>query len=623
MSTMRISGMASGMDIDTMVTNLMKAERMKVDALTQKRQIIEWQQEDYRSINSTLRSFRDNQVFKMKLQSTYMPQQATTSNSGLVTVSASSSATAGSHTVVVSQLARGASITSGTDVSSSGDLSTLNKQFGTSHGVLDFTVNDVVFKIDAATESVNTLISKINGQKVAGVSLNTTQKASETTAQIQELKLADSALTEGLKITVGDKVIAMWNSASSAYADENAAKKALGADYLYDIANASFDTADEIITDIAGKTAPTGATWAKTATGTLTITSSANGADKAVSAKAEGGKSWEVKASYDDTVKRFFLYTNKTGSDQHLKVEDNTLSQLLKLTDNTGNIDTSDIANFPDGDDGPKTFKGALVSDGRNADVTIDSLRITNYKTNNFTLNGVTYNLQNADSSASTTVTVAHDTESVFKTITSFVDEYNKLIETIENKLNEQRYKDYNWPLSDTQKESLTDSQIDQWKEKARSGMLRNDETLRSLRDKMRMAVTALSKLGISTTADYTTSKLVITESGEKKLREAIANDPQGVMDIFRGDQGVAQKLSDSVGSTISTIIDKAGSSGNRTDDDSYLGKRIDGFNDDIDAWEDRLTQIEDRYYKQFTAMEKALSQMNQQSSWLAQQFSS
>ena len=42
-------------------------------------------------------------------------------------------------------------------------------------------------------------------------------------------------------------------------------------------------------------------------------------------------------------------------------------------------------------------------------------------------------------------------------------------------------------------------------------------------------------------------------------------------------------------------------------------------MNDEISRWEDRMKRLEDRYWKQFTAMEKALSQMNSQSMWMQQ----
>ncbi|MBM7854200.1 flagellar hook-associated protein 2 [Desulfohalotomaculum tongense] len=615
---MRIGGLASGMDIDQIVSDLMKAERIKVDKLEQEKQILEWQQEDYRTINSLLRSFRDNFAFKMKLQSTYLVYNTTSSDEGIVTAAASSTAIEGSHSIRVDQLARGASLTGGT-MGSAGKLTTLDDQFNNpGYGDLKLVINDVEFIIDTQAKSIYDLVQKINRHSAAGVSLNTTQEASTTAAQVQKLKLADSALTEGLTITVGDKKIALWDSSSSTYESEQAAKSALGADYLYDIADASYDTADEIMAAIAADAAVTGASLSYDGTAKeITITSNEAGAENAVSAAVSGGKSWDVRASYDETLDRFFLFTNKTGADQHLKVKDSTLAQLLKITDGT-DIDTATL----NGGDG--TLGSAIAADGRNADVTIDNLRVTDYTSNQFTLNGVTYNLQNADPAKTVYVNVQRSTDSVFDAIKSLVDEYNKIVEAIENKLSEKRYKDYNWPLSDWQKENLTDKQVDQWQEKARSGMLRNDYTLRSIRDKLRYTMAGLAKIGITTTKDYFSSKL---EVDEDKLRKAVQQDSQGVMELFTKEsdeysgKGVAQRLSDDLTDAISTIIDKAGTSGSKIDDKSFIGRHIGRIEKDIDRWEERLKEIEDRYWRQFTAMEKAINQMNQQSMWLMQQF--
>ena len=54
----RISGLASGMDIDTIVKNLMNAERMPLDKLKQNKQTLEWQRDDYRAMNTLLLDFR-------------------------------------------------------------------------------------------------------------------------------------------------------------------------------------------------------------------------------------------------------------------------------------------------------------------------------------------------------------------------------------------------------------------------------------------------------------------------------------------------------------------------------------------------------------------------------------
>ena len=73
---MRIGGLASGMDIDQIVSDLMRAERMRVDKLYQQKQVMEWQKADYREINLKLRSLY-NTSFDMKLTSSYMKYKAT------------------------------------------------------------------------------------------------------------------------------------------------------------------------------------------------------------------------------------------------------------------------------------------------------------------------------------------------------------------------------------------------------------------------------------------------------------------------------------------------------------------------------------------------------------------
>ena len=51
------------------------------------------------------------------------------------------------------------------------------------------------------------------------------------------------------------------------------------------------------------------------------------------------------------------------------------------------------------------------------------------------------------------------------------------------------------------------------------------------------------------------------------------------------------------------------------------LGKLLDDYEDKISAFEERMTALEKRYYKQFTAMEKAINQANSQSASLTSFF--
>lgn len=58
-STTRITGLSSGLDIDSMVEQLMKAESTKYNTLQRKQQTVTWQQEAYRDIISKLQTFQE------------------------------------------------------------------------------------------------------------------------------------------------------------------------------------------------------------------------------------------------------------------------------------------------------------------------------------------------------------------------------------------------------------------------------------------------------------------------------------------------------------------------------------------------------------------------------------
>ena len=214
------------------------------------------------------------------------------------------------------------------------------------------------------------------------------------------------------------------------------------------------------------------------------------------------------------------------------------------------------------------------------------------------------------------------------------MDEYNKVIEAINGKLYEERFRGYP-PLTDEQKEAMSDKEVELWEQKARSGLLRNDPVLSSIVSQMRTLMyqqvegtgsvySTLSSIGIKTKDYKEFGKLHIDEN---RLREALNNDLEGVVSLFSqsgevdSQKGLAVRLYDAVNSGITRLSDKAGSSTSLiTYDNSYIGKRIREMDKRIESMEEYLLRLEDKYWRQFTAMEKALNEMNSQSMWLSQQ---
>ena len=128
-----------------------------------------------------------------------------------------------------------------------------------------------------------------------------------------------------------------------------------------------------------------------------------------------------------------------------------------------------------------------------------------------------------------------------------------------------------------------------------------------------------LSQIGINT-GDYREGgKLFIDEA---KLTAALTEKPDEVMQLFavRSDagNGVGVRVYDKLNDIVRNLSAQAGSPTSSVDN-STMTKKLRRMESEITRWQDRLTNIEDRYWRQFTAMEKALSQMNSQSAWMQQ----
>ncbi|WP_241739681.1 flagellar hook-associated protein 2, partial [Anoxybacillus flavithermus] len=268
---------------------------------------------------------------------------------------------------------------------------------------------------------------------------------------------------------------------------------------------------------------------------------------------------------------------------------------------------------------------------GQNAIFTINGLT-TERPSNTFTINGMTYTLKNTHT-GTVTISSTTNTDAIFNSIKSFVDKYNETIDEINKKLKETRYRDYQ-PLTDEQREQLTEKQAEKWEEKARSGILRGDSILSNALSSMRQALyrkveaaskgfQQLAQIGITTTANYLEGgKLIIDEA---KLKQKIEENPEAVYRLFSNNgeganKGIVLQLRDEIKKTIKSIEDKAGNT-LKTVNQYIIGKNILDIDTRISEAEDRLKRVEDRYWKQFSAMEKAVQRANSQSMYLMNAF--
>ncbi|WP_262173737.1 flagellar filament capping protein FliD [Saccharococcus sp. Marseille-Q5394] len=275
-------------------------------------------------------------------------------------------------------------------------------------------------------------------------------------------------------------------------------------------------------------------------------------------------------------------------------------------------------------------LEGVEVVKGQEAKFSINGLDMTR-STNNFKLNGFEFTLNEANSKDISFSSTA-DTEKVFENVVKYVDEYNKLIEDLNKQIREPKYRSFQ-PLSTEQKSEMKEKEIELWEEKAKSGTLRNDAEITSMLSKMRTALMGaldgqtLRDIGITTSPNYLDNgKLIINE---ETLKKAISEDPGKVHEMFSkdagkdakiGEHGFARQLRMIVDDTQKAIAKRAGKVGD-VNDTFTLGKNLNDMNKQIERFEERLRMTEDRLWKQFTAMERAIQRSNAQSASLMNAF--
>ncbi|MFF2018106.1 flagellar filament capping protein FliD [Paenibacillus sp. NPDC058177] len=252
---------------------------------------------------------------------------------------------------------------------------------------------------------------------------------------------------------------------------------------------------------------------------------------------------------------------------------------------------------------------------------------------NSLTVNGINLTLLATNTAADpVTITTEADSTKAMDTIKAFVENYNSLLSMFNTKVGEEQYKSFQ-PLTDDQKKEMKESDVTAWEAKAKSGLLKNDEILKSAILSMRSIISSkigeLSSIGITTGQYYEGGKIYINE---EKLKVALESDSQKVISIFKGTadgttSGVYEKLSKTMDDALTKLVDKAGTSKFSTDansifkEESVMGRKLKDYNKRISGLEDRLKDMETRYYKQFSAMEAAMSKYENQSTSLSNFF--
>ncbi|MBG9800510.1 flagellar filament capping protein FliD [Brevibacillus laterosporus] len=539
-SPIRLSGLASGIDTETMINKLMKVERSPMEKLLRKRQKEEWVRDSYREQNALLLEL-NGKIDKLRLTSAFTKQKLSSSDDAKVTASITKKNSTTQYDVTNVELAK-----PGTGVS-------------------------VKFKI---SDDIKDSSTEINS------AFDFTLKGNDGSDEVT--------------ISVGEK-----------------------------------DTIESVLNKINSESSKTGVKAFYSSTDkSIVFTSQVP--------PTEGNES-QVSA----------IKITTSGGDNKLNIVDGEIKQNFVSGSTTpGKPDSNYTKTGFTGKD-VQDFQGIVKQAGK---ATVNGVDFALDDKNTLDFDGISFTFKDNISAGDKKVVIstAKDTESVMTAIKEFVDTYNKVIDKFNGKLTEKVYRDFQ-PLLDEEREEMKEKQIENWEEKAKSGLLKSDSILSDVLNQMRSSFyspvdgveppkNTLASIGIGTKkSDGMGSKFDYMENGkihidEDKLRDALLNDQDKVIALFTNgsgistgsdsfkSQGLAQRIYSQTNAAMKKIGEKAGKTGT-TGDNSLIGKDIRDINTRIKDWEKKLKDKETNLWKKFSAMEQAINKLNSQGSNLLSNF--
>lgn len=327
-----------------------------------------------------------------------------------------------------------------------------------------------------------------------------------------------------------------------------------------------------------------------------------------------------VTMTYSSLTNSFTLESKEFGGAGKVEVGDTSLGRSLGLVDDNGTV-------------------GA--SEGQNAIFEINGQEVY-LNDNTYTLDGNTFTFNDNMTIGETyTVNIAKDSTTVKDALKKFVESYNKLIDDVYGYIGKSPAKDDDGntyePLTNAEKNEMSEDEITKWEEKAKQGVLYNDSTVSTVMSQMRSALYTsvtlddgskfgIYNLGIKTSSEWSEhGKLQIDENAFDK---AFENNEDAIIKLFTdSDTGMMKKLnsvidgavkSSGAANTRGTLVRKAGKADSSVTTDSTIYKEMVKMQDRLKELQDRYDTKEEYWWKVFTNMETAMADLNSQTSYIS-----
>jgi len=337
-----------------------------------------------------------------------------------------------------------------------------------------------------------------------------------------------------------------------------------------------------------------------------------------------GLKKAGLNASFDEKNQRFFISAKESGADADFSfapADDKAQNALtaLGLTEapaNAGKDAATKYATKIKGEDAEIYLNGAYFKNSNNV----------------FNINGLTITaLGKTTGDEEITLTTQNDNSGIYDSIKKFLTSYNNIINKLDKVYNADRAKGFN-PLTDEEKEAMSESEAEKYEQKIKDSLLRGDSTVNSIVSALTEATSNSFKVGDKTMhlSDFGIGTLSYFVSGDNekhalhidgdaddektsgnadKLLSMISNDPDAVVSFFtQMSQDIYSKMD-----KLSSSVQNQRSFGSFFED-KKMKTDYDSYNSKISSLEEKLNAYEDKLYKQYAAMEKALAKLQSNS---------
>lgn len=700
---MRMTGLMSGMDTESIIQQLVEAKSVKVKNAKKAQTKLEWKQDAWKSLNTKLKNLQSKYLSNMRFTSAYSKKTTRVSNSSAVSVITGDSAVNGVHSLKIKNVAKTGYLTGGDISGKNGEkftalskISDINPDF-TGEGTVNIKTGGK--SVDLKITGDTTISDVLNQLKDAGLNANFDEKnqrffvsAKESgkdndfsiTALDQNGANALSAL--GLQVSsggdaasraeyetyskyyvAGDRGATLANMRAMIDADVETRKNS----YLnkYQTLQESLDAAQKKIDDIKKKYEDKGTTL-KSVEEYQTLLDEKNGKIQELEEKLKAEDLSEDEKK--ELEEQLATLTEEVSGIQAEKADAETIAKqketisglekqiedvkqyvdITKTEDEDGNVTYSAAATskltgevedryYNKAEFASKVVNGevslsgtATKVDGRNAEIYLNGALFES-NTNTFEINGLTISVLSEPPEGETldvTLTTENDTDGIYDMVKNFLKEYNSIINEMDKLFNADSAKGYE-PLTDEEKDAMSEGEIEKYEQKIKDALLRRDTNLNSVSSVLKEVMSSginvngktmyLSDFGISTLGYFNApdneknayhidgdSDDDNTSGNADKLKSMIANDPSTVISFFTQlSQNLYDKMSD-----MSKSVTGYRSFGSFFDD-KKMQSDYDDYTSKIKTLEKKLNDYEDKWYKKFAAMESAMAKMQKNAS--------